>query len=406
LAVKENQIAAALRPRTEFLEMVGALGRPHRQLAEAVAAAQKNDRAFQNSLASFGATARSLAAIRAQFEEINAPFVNAFAEVRRQADVLHEACRVALHGAQDRQLQLDFSRSISAWQWSTTAVTDAIRKAAIDREEIRPRLTLPGGIFVDFFRETHERLRVADSQRLKLPLRASIALAQDQLLGISGTLSGLITLPSDVAERIDDLSLRAPWAQQDKLLEAGYDGDENDAAQIVAASPTAAIVTLAREVLDLITLCNEASKTSIGHEIFRPTTRLMSVFAQLPWLVATDRRGIGDVVDCFYFAFYESPGKDKLRFMVNQGGPLENDDCDLIWCIKHLRNKWTRHDADHGDEKPIQKSWKELAAKFRWLGLAEHPTDEKQFRQLQQQLLTEAKAFLQEIIRRLKLLPP
>ena len=128
----------------------------------------------------------------------------------------------------------------------------------------------------------------------------------------------------------------------------------------------------------------------------------MTVFNDLPWLSSTDRARFADVVDCLYFIFYEGAGKDNLRFLDKHGGPLTDGDCDLIWCIKHLRNKWSRHDADHGKEKDIQKSWAELAAKFRWLGLAEHPTDARHFQQLHYQLLVLAEDFLACILSKLK----
>jgi hypothetical protein len=77
----------------------------------------------------------------------------------------------------------------------------------------------------------------------------------------------------------------------------------------------------------------------------------------------------------------------------------------MIWCIKHLRNKWSRHDADHGREREIAKSWTELAAKIRWLGLAEHPTEQRHFQQLHQKLLELAEDFLLRILAKLSLKP-
>jgi hypothetical protein len=198
--------------------------------------------------------------------------------------------------------------------------------------------------------------------------------------------------------------LNAPFVQQDELLACKRTGDENDTAVLTTFSPTAQMVKKARRVLELVTLCNEAGKTSdIGVEFFKPTTRLMTVFGDLPWLCATDRARFGDIVDCLYFIFYEGAGKDNLRFLNKNGGPLTEADCDLIWCIKHLRNKWIRHDADHGSEKEVLKSWAELTAKFRWLGLAEHPSAPHHFQQLHNKLLELAEEFLAGILSKLSL---
>ena len=116
--------------------------------------------------------------------------------------------------------------------------------------------------------------------------------------------------------------LSAPFAQQCELVELDTFVDESDTEAMIGASPTAQIVQRARHFLELVIHCNEAGKTSaFGVEIFKPTTRLMTVFGDLPWLAATDRLRFGDVVDCLYFIFYEDAGKEILRFLDKHGGP-------------------------------------------------------------------------------------
>jgi hypothetical protein len=68
-----------------------------------------------------------------------------------------------------------------------------------------------------------------------------------------------------------------------------------------------------------------------------------------------------------------------------------------------LRNKWSRHDPDHGRDKEIQKSWTDLAAKLSWLGLAEYPTEARHFQQLHHKLLELAEDFLMQILNKLKM---
>jgi hypothetical protein len=89
------------------------------------------------------------------------------------------------------------------------------------------------------------------------------------------------------------------------------------------------------------------------------------------------------------------------RFLTEHGGVLEGSDCDFIWCIKHLRNKWLRHDPDHGKESDIRKSWKEVSDKFIWLGLNHTPIQEKDFRLLHRFLLKEAESFLKKLLEKL-----
>ncbi|MHC5727616.1 MAG: hypothetical protein ACYT04_48490 [Nostoc sp.] len=137
-------------------------------------------------------------------------------------------------------------------------------------------------------------------------------------------------------------------------------------------------------------------------EMFKPTTKLIEACTNLHWIIPQNKSSFADFIDCFYFTFYEGAGKDNLRFLIKHGGVLdEKADCDFIWCIKHLRNKWLRHDADHGKETDIKKSWKDLSDKFKWLGINHTPIREEHFRKLHRSLLKEAESFLEKILEKL-----
>ena len=177
---------------------------------------------------------------------------------------------------------------------------------------------------------------------------------------------------------------------------------EEDEASLIKLNPAAKVADEARCVLSLVAKCNEVVQAAGKAEIFKPTTRLLEVYVDLPWLFPEDKRTFADFVDCLYFIFYEGAGKDKLRFLKDYGGVLDaSSDCDFIWCIKHLRNKWLRHDADHGKEADIKRSWKDLSAKFNALGLEHAPVSKQHFRHLHRSLLTEAEAFLCKILEKL-----
>ena len=100
---------------------------------------------------------------------------------------------------------------------------------------------------------------------------------------------------------------------------------------------------------------------------------MLEAFVNLPWLIPYDEKSFGKFVDGLYFIAYEGAGKDKLRFLKDYGGPLTPEECDVIWSIKTLRNKWLRHDVDHGKESDIDKSWKSLDECFLQLGLSGFP---------------------------------
>lgn len=292
-----------------------------------------------------------------------------------------------------------------AWEMASISLTRSMKDIGLlaQREMLSARLFEVPNAYAEFVSHTANRLAENPTPDIAARLRGSLNLAEYQLLEITDTFSSFIAVPEDDDEPDRKRILNVPFVQQNELLNYEFAVNENDTAELTKASLTAQTEQMARRVLELVVLCNEAGKTSeLRTEIFKPTTRLMTVFIELPWISSSDKWRFGDLIDCLYFIFYEGAGKDKLRFLEENGGPLAKTDCDLIWCIKHLRNKWIRHDADHGNKNDIQKSWAELAKKFQWLGLVNHPTN-ADFLELHYKLLCLAEEFLLCIFHRLKL---
>ena len=349
---------------------------------------------------------KQMAQMRALSESITTPY-RAIEEMMRSQASVFEGLRTRVAALDAMKFSIpQLSQATLAWDVASIGLANRIRDVGLlaRREMLSARLFEVPRAYAQFVRHTIDRLAADPTPDIAARLRGSLNLSEHQLLEIADSVSAFVAIPEDEEEPDAIRILDAPYTQQDELLSYEIVRDENDTAALTLISPTAQTVQRSRRVLELVTLCNEAGKTStFGVEIFKPTTRLMTVFSDLPWLSATDRSRFGDLIDCLYFIFYEGAGKDNLRFHDKNGGPLSDADCDLIWCIKHLRNKWSRHDADHGKEKEIQKSWAELAAKFRWLGLAEHPTDTRHFQQLHLKLLELAEDFLNRILNKLTL---
>jgi len=390
-------IAKAMQPPahlTAVSQMMIAMQREHRLFAELARPPRFLDD-----------VTKEIAQMRALSASITAPY-HAIKEIIRSQSAVFESlsAQVAAFNAIKFSIP-QFSQATLAWNVASIGLANRMNDIGLlaRRELLSARLFEAPIAYTAFVRHTTERLAADPAPDIAARLRGSLNLAEQQLLDIADTVSGFIEVPDDEEEPDDKRVLSAPFTQQDELLAYDAIEDETDTVAMTIASPTAQTVQRGRRVLELVTQCNEAGKTSAyGMEIFKPTTRLMTVFNDLPWLSSTDRSRFADVVDCLYFIFYEGAGKDNLRFLDKHGGPLTDADCDLIWCIKHLRNKWSRHDADHGKEKDIQKSWEELAAKFRWLGLAEYPTEVPHFQQLHYQLLVLAEDFLARILSKLK----
>lgn len=391
-------IARAMEPPahlTAVSQMMTAMQREHRLIAELAGP----PRILED-------VTKQMAQMRALGESITAPY-RAFQEMMRSQASIFEGLSVRVAGLDAIKFSIpQFSQATLAWDVASIGLANRMNDVGLlaRREMLSARLFEVSSAYAEFVRHTTDRLAADPVPDIAARLRGSLNLAENQLLEITDVVSAFVAVPEDHEEPDAIRILDAPFTQQDELLSYEFVGDEHDTAASTIASPTAQTVQLARRVLGLVTQCNEAAKTSaLGAEIFKPTTHLMTVFVDLPWFSVTDRFRFGDFVDCLYFTFYEGAGTDKLRFLDKHGGPLTNADCDLIWCIKHLRNKWSRHDPDHGKEKEIQKSWAELAAKFRWLGLAEHPTDTRHFQQLHRKLLELAEDFLKRILNKLTL---
>lgn len=393
-------LAKAIKPlvhMTAVSQIMTAMQREHRLIDE-----------FARTPRILDDVTKQMAQMRALSESITAPYPAFQKMMRLQASVFEGlSARVAALDTIKFSIP-QFSKATLAWDVASIGLANRMNDIGLlaRREMLSARLLEVPTAYADFVRHTTDRLAAYPDPDIATRLRASLNLAEYQLLEIADSVSDFVAVPEDDEEPDAIRILDAPFTQQDELLSDEFVEDENDTQALTILSPTAQTVQRAHRVLKLVTQCNEAGRTSaFGVEIFKPTTRVLTVFADLPWISATDRLRFDYVVDCLYFLLYEGAGKDNLRFLDKNGGPLTDADCNLIWCIKHLRNKWSRHDADHGKEKAIEKSWAELAAKFRWLGLAEHPTQTRHFQQLHDKLLELAEDFLTGILNKLTLKP-
>jgi hypothetical protein len=304
-----------------------------------------------------------------------------------------------------RSLEAPLAQSIAVWQADAIARSKFVENATIAAigSDLEERLFIPNQVFADFANDTVLRMTDLVDARQLWALEHSLSVAEKQLIA---TTSLIAKFPFEAMEQVSpvpEITLRLPFQMREEFIQAAHDKNIIDEQGLLLWSPASQSAELAREVLLLITQCNEAALLAGQMEFFKPTTRILAVYVDLPLLAPVDKRSFGDFVDCFYYLFYEGAGKDKLRYHKQFDGPLDDDECNLIWCIKHLRNKWTRHDPDHGAEKNIRKSWDELAVKFEWLGLTQLPATPNDFQQMQRRLLELAIEFLTLILSRLTL---
>lgn len=290
--------------------------------------------------------------------------------------------------------------SFLAWQSSADRLVNRFSEVdlIIKKNSVAERLLAPNRAFTKFAQTTVEQIEQSTDSRRSWALGVSLNVAEEQLTSMSDLLASTVTLPDDTDDASAERELRAPVLQQYELLQAidTVEGENQNA--LIAASPTILARELTRRFLMAIVTCNTASKVAGHDEIFKPTTRAMEVYADMPWIQPMDMDSFADFVDCLYFLIYEGAGKDNLRFQKKHGGPIEDDDFDFVLCIKHFRNKLTRHDADHGKVADIKKSWNELSQRLQWLGLNHLPVTEDDFRLLHLSLLQRAHEFVNKII--------
>lgn len=254
----------------------------------------------------------------------------------------------------------------------------------------------------DFLNGTLDQLQRTQDGTVKKALHASVYLFEQQLRATGNILHKIYQTPAIGEGLFIPSKLDVPIIQQRELLTAKAIGDDYDESNLIQLSPTAQTERASRRILLLVEECNDTAKVIGLHEIFRPTTRLFGVFRCFPLLLPVDRKSFGDFVDSLYLLFYEGAGSDKLRFLKEHGGVLYVGECDFIWIIKSLRNKWLRHDPDHGEESDIRRSWNQLGETFRQLGLRYVPTTEAEFRYLHRQLLKRGIVFLKKLSKQLK----
>ncbi len=159
---------------------------------------------------------------------------------------------------------------------------------------------------------------------------------------------------------------------------------------------------MASQVIRLVTLCNQENKIRGGDDIFKLTNALLEAAADLPLLIVKSKGELLALVIHLYRLIYEGAGTDNLRFLKQNGGQLEPDECQVVWTLKTLRNKLTTHDPEHGNESKIRKAYSDLGAALHSLGLDGYPVTKDDYLTLQKTLLTQTSNFLSSLIEKMQ----
>jgi hypothetical protein len=191
-------------------------------------------------------------------------------------------------------------------------------------------------------------------------------------------------------------SLYIPRLQRSELRRRS-DLHELPLDELLAEMSVGEPVRLARRLVELFVAVNEASRVTGHQPLFKMTDRICLVVAELPWMAAVSAQSFGDLVDALYFLLYESPGSGSLRYLAKHGGPFDDDDCEIAFVIKRLRNH-LRHDPEHGSPADVRRKFEKLQVDMQSFGFVDLPRTRADYGRLQAALLREAVEFLELLL--------
>jgi len=321
----------------------------------------------------------------------------------------YEKLRMLVNPVQDimgpiRSSLLGIREATLYWETGISQSLTLLRDMDIfsKNEQLAIRLLEPSREYVAFIEHTAQKFKdIGEDAAREKALRVSLYLTESQFIDINNVLSSVISPEIDIIPPFPVRALKLPAIQQKELLNVPEIRDEEDEEELIRLSPAANVATIARSIIHMVTDCNEQYLASGKQEIFKPTTRFVEATTDIIWILPQDKRTFADFIDCLYYIFYEGAGKDNLRYLKVNGGVLDDNDCGFIWCIKVLRNKWLRHDPEHGSTSEIRRAREAILEQFQRIGLRQFPRSAREFQFLHQKLLEEASDFMKNLFERI-----
>ena len=292
--------------------------------------------------------------------------------------------RAAVQGLESTRSSAAIATALNTWT-SALGSGDATVRALMNPLDETAR----------FFRKSARLLGRSPTDGMREAIEGALLLTDVQLRATTDLLAAIEPVEIDIAPPPPRLLL-APTVQRFELRGLDIDIDpEMELEEMLAAIPAGQVGLIAREVITLF-LEVMALQRSAPKPIFKLTERIARVCAELPFAVAINERTFADLIDDLYWLLYESPGAGTLRYLVESGGPLTTDDCEIVFVIKRLRN-YLRHDPDHGSPGEIAQKHAKVKADLRARG-AERLRTRDDYRALQRVLLEEATVFLRQLV--------
>ncbi len=277
-----------------------------------------------------------------------------------------------------------------------------LRRQALDSEylmrtpRLADRFVASAERFGAFLYETTEQLARTDDPALEMALEGSIVLAEDVI-----STNVVVTSDFDIDDAGDTSDVAAaeepalvlPFVQRSELVLARHELASID---VPALAPYSAAFRSAQHVhsaIGFLSEVNTARKMKDKKETFKPTTRFAVAIRDVLFIVPMDERTFGDFMDALYFLLFESAGDEHPRFLIENEGELERDECEVVWMVKRLRN-FFRHDPDHGKNSDMRKKFTSLNEDMATFGLRSLPRTAEEYRRVHNTLLRQTADFL------------
>jgi hypothetical protein len=301
----------------------------------------------------------------------------------------------ALPNFKNGLIQQQILESSLTWQIFTDTVSHRINDLNLLKSHpyLSTQLMQPGIIYGNYSTQIAERIEQSSDEKEINALSGSLTLAQEQLEGSIQLSPDVVVVPED-----DDVQLiivpiyNSFTVQEQELLACDFLPAEKTYEILLTHSIAGQIAEKSRCCVELALYCNKANKVRGGNDIFKPTTKFTESCSLLPYTIAKDQTTLQIIVEHLYFILYEGAGKDHLRFLDE--GFVSDLEMDAVMYVKFLRNKWLSHDADHGDESKIRRTWRNLSEALADLGVAKLPQNPDEYTDLQMRLLNSVEAFL------------
>jgi hypothetical protein len=351
---------------------------------------------------------KSLLGLGQSILEIREAMNSAFAPLRQSFERWQEANRqlneVVRNAPPNSLLGLLARNATDVYQANADILARRIEERDLlnSNPALASRMVLPAVSYVDFSQRTVERIGGSDDPEERAALGGSLLIAEKQVTESTGlivevTAESVIDVAPDHAPSQAGTTYGIYDAVQLDLIDVNNLPADATYPVLLRFSSAASLAELTRRALATLVRCNKDSRLHGGNEIFKPTAQWYEALIALPGAVVRDESSLRDVITFLYMLIYEGAGYKNLRFLKEHGGYMDRTECDAVWNLKALRNKWLLHDPEHGDAKSIDKSYRSLGAALRSFGLDRFPREKGEFEELQRRMLECLQEFLTKL---------